>query len=62
MFNSTGCLICYILKLLFLDEYKGECKYYVTYSFLDFLNAGLQSPEEGLIKKSLFWMLLFECN
>ena len=31
----------------------------VNCSFLDFLNASLQFPKVGLIKKSLLWMLLF---
>ena len=30
MFNSAGCLTCYILRLLFLIEYKGVCKSCVT--------------------------------
>ena len=32
----------------------------VIFSFLDFLNAHLSSPNVGLIKKSLLWMLLFQ--
>ena len=65
VFNSAGCLTCYTLRLLFLFEYKGMwpmCNWdKVTYSFLDFLNSGLESPRVDLIKKGLLQMLLFWC-
>ena len=68
VFNSEGCLTCLYWGCCSCLSRK-ECvslvwQIYnwdrVTCSFLDFMNAGLQSHKASLIKKNLLWLLLFQ--